>query len=174
MAEDVKRREDKMEAAENLISRSGLAHSMQVRRPQKKPCFLAKNFIFDLTRQDLLAEYILLEDFFMSQNIGKAIQASSARAASSSPDDFGVGGTTSEVDGGDPTTSVLLDDVFFLLKKCVQRAVGGHNVDGVCAVINNACGILEQDFCGMLQSQVSGREEQGIALMCVIKILWFK
>lgn len=54
----------------------------------------------------------------------------------------------------DLTASLMLDDVFFLLKKCVQRAVAGHNVDGVCAVLNNACGILEQDFCGMLHGQV--------------------
>lgn len=29
-----------------------------------------------------------------------------------------------------------------------------HNVDGVCAVVNNACGLLEQDFCGQLQTQL--------------------
>ena len=40
--------------------------------------------------------------------------------------------------------SAMLDDVFFLLRKCIARAVSGHNVDGVCAVVNNACGILEQ------------------------------
>ena len=48
----------------------------------------------------------------------------------------------------------LMDDAFFILKKCISRAISGQNVDGVCAVVNNACGILEQDFCGLLQSQL--------------------
>ena len=85
----------------------------------------------------------MLEDYFMSQNVGKAIQHSSSRLDEGDADM-----------GGDPGSSLLLDDVFFLLKKCVQRAIGGQNVDGVCAVVNNACRILEQDFCGTLQSQV--------------------
>ncbi len=87
----------------------------------------------------------MLEDYFMSQNVGKAIQHSLSR--------LDEGEADMDV-GGDPGSSLLLDDVFFLLKKCVQRAIGGQNVDGVCAVVNNACRILEQDFCGTLQSQV--------------------
>jgi hypothetical protein len=54
----------------------------------------------------------------------------------------------------DQLTSVMLDDVFFILKKCIQRSISGQNVDGVCAVVNNACRICEQDFCGLLQNQL--------------------
>eukprot|EP00095_Tigriopus_kingsejongensis_P011780 maker-scaffold119_size336447-snap-gene-1.16 protein:Tk11780 transcript:maker-scaffold119_size336447-snap-gene-1.16-mRNA-1 annotation:"conserved oligomeric golgi complex subunit 4" len=88
--------------------------------------------------QVLLSDYILLEDYFMSQNIQKAM---------SSPE-VGLSSLSGEL------VSPMLDDVFFLVKKCVQRAISGQNVDGVCAVVNNACGILEQDFCGLLQGQL--------------------
>ena len=51
-------------------------------------------------------------------------------------------------------TSLMLDDVFFIVKKCVRRAMSSHSIDGVCAVANNACTILETDFCGLLQTQL--------------------
>ena len=78
-----------------------------------------------LAAQDLLADYILLEDYYMSANIKKAME-----------------NDTAIVEGH--VTSVMLDDVFFLLKKCIQRSIAGSSVDGVCAVVNNACGVLEQ------------------------------
>ena len=50
------------------------------------------------------------------------------------------------------TDSILLDDIFFIVKKCVSRSISSHNIDGVCAVANNASTILEADFCaGLLQ-----------------------
>ena len=98
-------RQEKMTALDGLWTKSRLCHTMQ----------------------DLLADYILFEDYFMAQNIRKAMESDSEE---------------------------MLDDVFFLAKKCVQRSIAGQNVDGVCAVINNACGILEQDVCGLFSSQL--------------------
>lgn len=46
-------------------------------------------------------------------------------------------------------TSVT-DDVFFIVKKCIKRSLVSQSVDGVCAVINNACGILESDLAELL------------------------
>ena len=51
-------------------------------------------------------------------------------------------------------TSLMLDDVFFIVKKCVRRAKSSQSIDGICAVANNACTILETDFCGLLQTQL--------------------
>lgn len=45
----------------------------------------------------------------------------------------------------------MLDDVFFIVKKCVRRALTSNSIDGACAVANNACTILETEFCGLLQ-----------------------
>ena len=47
----------------------------------------------------------------------------------------------------DQKTTSMLDDVFFILKKCIKRSVSSNSVDGICAVINNACTLLESDFC---------------------------
>ncbi len=111
--QDEATKKSKLSSMEDLLLRSGLCHSMQ----------------------DLLADYILLEDYFVSANVKKAMENDVALA-------------------DNQLTSLMLDDVFFLLKKCISRAITGQNVDGVCAVVNNACGILEQDFCGLLQSRV--------------------
>lgn len=46
--------------------------------------------------------------------------------------------------------SSMTDDVFFIVKKCIKRSLSSQSVDGVCAVINNACGILESDFADLL------------------------
>lgn len=109
----------KLSELDRLLSHSGLCHSMQ----------------------DLLAEYILFEDYFMSQNIKKAMEHESTKDLDLHGDEVA-------------SSSMMLDDVFFILKKCIQRAISGHNVDGVCAVVNNACGILEQDFLALLQGQI--------------------
>ena len=48
----------------------------------------------------------------------------------------------------------LLDDVFFIVKQCVNRAAGCGNLDGLCAVANNACTILDTEFSSVLLSQL--------------------
>ena len=108
-------RSEQKSAVEKMLLNSGVCHALQ----------------------NLLSDYILLEDYFMTENIKKAMSA----ASSDTPEP-------------DQLSSPMLDDVFFLLKKCVGRAISGQNVDGVCAVVNNAVGILEQDFCGLLQGQL--------------------
>jgi hypothetical protein len=50
--------------------------------------------------------------------------------------------------------SSMTDDVFFIVKKCIKRSLASESVDGVCAVINNACGILESDFADLLLGQL--------------------
>jgi len=40
------------------------------------------------------------------------------------------------------------------VKKCISRATGSQNVDCICAVINNACTLLESDFHRVLQETV--------------------
>jgi len=50
--------------------------------------------------------------------------------------------------------SSMTDDVFFIVKKCIKRSLASRSVDGICAVINNACGILESDFADLLLNQL--------------------
>ena len=120
--------------------------------------------------QELMSQYILLEDYFMTENIRKAIQhhrqtnkttTDSATTPSLTPSASALSLAAPTTTMGDEdfghsyTDSILLDDIFYIVKKCVSRAISSHNIDGVCAVANNASTILETDFCyGLLQSQL--------------------
>lgn len=60
------------------------------------------------------------------------------------------------MDQADPslTTSSMVDDAFFIVKKCVRRALSSSSVDGVCAMLNHANSVLEQDFREILYSKL--------------------
>jgi len=89
-----------------------------------------------LTRcaQESLGEYIALEQHFMAENVKLALSLDSMEQ--------------------DQLTTSMLDDVFFIVKKCINRATGSQNVDCICAVINNACTLLESDFYRVFQDTV--------------------
>jgi len=84
--------------------------------------------------QESLGDYIALEQYFMSENVKLAISLDSSEQ--------------------DQLTTSMLDDVFFIVKKCVGRAVSSQNVDCICAVLNNACTLLESDFLKIFQETV--------------------
>ena len=48
----------------------------------------------------------------------------------------------------------MVDDAFFIIKKCVRRALSSSSVDGVCAMLNHANSVLEQDFREILYSKL--------------------
>ena len=89
--------------------------------------------------QILLGQYIQLEQFFMAQSIQKAVEMDNLIQA--------TGAETYVL-------SSVTDDVFFIVKKCVKRSLTSQSVDGVCAIINIACGILESDFAELLLNQL--------------------
>eukprot|EP00092_Neocalanus_flemingeri_P002605 GFUD01002792.1.p1 GENE.GFUD01002792.1~~GFUD01002792.1.p1 ORF type:complete len:401 (+),score=143.44 GFUD01002792.1:554-1756(+) len=84
--------------------------------------------------QESLGEYIALEQYFMAENVKLALSLDSMEQ--------------------DQLTTSMLDDVFFIVKKCINRATGSQNVDCICAVINNACTLLESDFLRVFQDIV--------------------
>lgn len=90
----------------------------------------------DLCRrmQELLGDYLHLERYYMQQSVNKAVA----------------------MDALDPSsqTSSMVDDVFFIVRKCIRRAASSQSIDGVCAVINNACGALETEMCSALRQQL--------------------
>ncbi len=115
-------RSDKKSVMEKKILASGLCQSIQ----------------------EILSEYILLEDYYMKQNIRKATDQH-VHTLNTISDGSNQDGDNSEK---------LLDEVFFIVKQCISRATGCGNVDGLCAVANNAASILEADFAGLLQNQL--------------------
>lgn len=43
-------------------------------------------------------------------------------------------------------SSSMVDDVFYIVKKCISRALTSNSSDCVCAMINHATSVLETDF----------------------------
>ncbi|KAJ9583264.1 hypothetical protein L9F63_022397, partial [Diploptera punctata] len=84
--------------------------------------------------QELLSSYLLLEKYFMEESVRKAVAMDTIDETSH--------------------TSSMVDDIYFIVRKCVRRACTTGSVDGVCAVINNACTVLETDFCQVLKQQL--------------------
>ncbi|OWR49834.1 putative oligomeric Golgi complex subunit 4 like protein [Danaus plexippus plexippus] len=77
-----------------------------------------------LTAQEHLAHYLELERYFLEESVNKAMKLSAA-----SCDDPG---------------SSLVDDVFYITRKVIRRAISTGSVDGMCAVMNEAGAQLER------------------------------
>ncbi|XP_058819373.1 conserved oligomeric Golgi complex subunit 4 [Topomyia yanbarensis] len=84
--------------------------------------------------QEVLGTYLLFERYFMEESVLKAI-------------------ALDNIETGQQCSS-MLDDVFFIIRKCIRRSNGTQSLDGVCAVINNAASCLEQDFMNALKSPI--------------------
>uniref|UniRef100_A0AAF5PWE5 Conserved oligomeric Golgi complex subunit 4 n=2 Tax=Wuchereria bancrofti TaxID=6293 RepID=A0AAF5PWE5_WUCBA len=76
--------------------------------------------------QELLGQYVLMEQFYMTESVAKAM--------------------TMDLKEVDSLTSSMLDDVFFIIRKCVRRSLSSSSVDCTCAVLNNGVTALEADF----------------------------
>ncbi|KAG1692940.1 Conserved oligomeric Golgi complex subunit 4 [Nymphon striatum] len=84
--------------------------------------------------QEVLGTYILMEEYFMRESVNKAISL--------------------DISDEGMLTSSMVDDIFYLLKKCLRRAMTSASVDGVCAILNHARTELESDYWDILNSQI--------------------
>eukprot|EP01113_Clastostelium_recurvatum_P041791 TRINITY_DN6696_c0_g1_i1.p1 TRINITY_DN6696_c0_g1~~TRINITY_DN6696_c0_g1_i1.p1 ORF type:complete len:751 (-),score=209.79 TRINITY_DN6696_c0_g1_i1:29-2281(-) len=81
--------------------------------------------------QELLGQYVLLEEYFMVESVDKAIKMDETQ--------------------GDSQTSSMVDYVFFVLQKSTSRAVDSASMGAVCAVINHTNTCLNRDYKEVLQ-----------------------
>jgi hypothetical protein len=81
--------------------------------------------------QEIVNKYILIEDYFMRESLSKAVAMDTCNP--------------------DGCTSSMADDIFFVLQKCTRRAFSSGNVDGACAVLNNASSLLLTEYRNQLQ-----------------------
>uniref|UniRef100_U5EZ33 Conserved oligomeric Golgi complex subunit 4 n=1 Tax=Corethrella appendiculata TaxID=1370023 RepID=U5EZ33_9DIPT len=95
----------------------------------------------NMQMQELLGTYLLFERYFMEESVLKAI-------------------AMDNLETGQQCSS-MLDDVFFIIRKCIRRSNGTHSLDGICAVINNAASCLEQDFVNALKSPLKSGYPSG-------------
>ncbi|KAG9336937.1 hypothetical protein JZ751_029952 [Albula glossodonta] len=51
-------------------------------------------------------------------------------------------------------TSSMVDDCFYIVKKCISRALSSSSIDCLCAMINHATSVLESDFREVLYNKL--------------------
>ncbi|XP_014667760.1 PREDICTED: conserved oligomeric Golgi complex subunit 4-like [Priapulus caudatus] len=92
--------------------------------------------------QELLGRYVSLEEYFMRESVAKAV-------AMDAPDDDG-------------RTSSVVDDVFFVVSKCVRRAASSGAVDVVCALLNLARAVVETEYGDVLRARLRAGFPSGL------------
>uniref|UniRef100_A0A182IKX9 Conserved oligomeric Golgi complex subunit 4 n=1 Tax=Anopheles atroparvus TaxID=41427 RepID=A0A182IKX9_ANOAO len=115
----------------NDLEKSSLSPEVKQERLAQLNTLLQKSRL-NTQMQELLSTYLLFERYFMEESVLKAI------------------GLDKLEDG--QQCSSMLDDVFFIVRKCIRRSNGTQSLDGVCAVINNAASCLEEDFLKALKA----------------------
>lgn len=91
--------------------------------------------------QELLSTYLMFERYFMEESVIKGIALDAYEAGQ--------------------LTSSMVDDVFFIVRKCIRRSIGTQSIDGICAVINNGASCLEQEFLNALKSPLKSGYPSG-------------
>ncbi|CAI8615801.1 unnamed protein product [Vicia faba] len=89
---------------------------------------------FSKVAQDLTGFYVILEGFFMVENVRKAIM----------------------IDEHDPDslTTSMVDDVFYVLQSCLRRAISTSNISSVVAVLSGASSLLNNEYHEALQQKI--------------------
>ncbi|XP_072515891.1 conserved oligomeric Golgi complex subunit 4 [Salminus brasiliensis] len=87
---------------------------------------LLKDCQLSRTMQELIGYYIPMEEYYMRETVNKAVAMDTAEVGQLS--------------------SSMVDDVFYIVKKCISRALTSGSSDCVCAMINHATSVLETDF----------------------------
>ncbi|KAI9076792.1 hypothetical protein K1719_041208 [Acacia pycnantha] len=89
---------------------------------------------FSKVVQDLTGFYVILEGFFMVENVRKAI-----RIDEQVPDSL---------------TTSMVDDVFYVLQSCLRRAISTSNINSVVAVLSGASSLLSNEYHDALQHKM--------------------
>ncbi|XP_047175736.1 conserved oligomeric Golgi complex subunit 4-like [Vigna umbellata] len=89
---------------------------------------------FSKVAQDLTGFYVILEGFFMLENVRKAI-----RIDEHVPDSL---------------TTSMVDDVFYVLQSCLRRAISTSNISSVVAVLSGASSLLGNEYNEALQQKI--------------------
>jgi hypothetical protein len=95
---------------------------------------LIRTGTFSRTVQELSMHYIILEEYFMAENVKKAIKI----------DEYIV----------DALTTSMVDDVFYVLQQCTRRAISTLNLQSVLATVNNAVNLLNNEYIEALRRKL--------------------
>ncbi|XP_041850252.1 conserved oligomeric Golgi complex subunit 4 [Melanotaenia boesemani] len=95
---------------------------------------LLKHCALSRAMQELIGYYIPMEEYYMRESVNKAVAM----------DTYEKG----------QLTSSMVDDCFYIVKKCISRALSSSSIDCLCAMINHANSVLESDFREVLYNKL--------------------
>ncbi|XP_071496788.1 conserved oligomeric Golgi complex subunit 4-like [Diadema antillarum] len=95
---------------------------------QLRECALSRRM------QEIIGNYIVMEEYFMRETVMKAVNMDS-------------------IEPGTHTSS-MVDDIFFILKKCTRRAMSSGSVDCACAMLNHTSTLLGSDYRDVLYGKL--------------------
>ncbi|KAM6430718.1 conserved oligomeric Golgi complex subunit 4 isoform 1-T1 [Liasis olivaceus] len=87
---------------------------------------LLNNCFLSCAMQELIGYYITMEEYFMRETVNKAVAMDTCEKGQQ--------------------TSSMVDDVFYIVKKCIGRALSSSSIDCLCAMINHSITELESEF----------------------------
>lgn len=93
-----------------------------------------KSGTFSKVVQDITGFYVILEEFFMVENVRKAIKI--------------------DEHVPDSLTTSMVDDVFYVLQSCCRRAISTSNINSVVAVLSGAVNLLCNEYLEALQQKM--------------------
>lgn len=89
------------------------------------------------TMQEVMGHYVLMEEYFMRISVAKA------ESLDSIDEDLAQ------------ATSSMVDDVFFIIKKCLRRALSSGSADVTCAMLNHTSTILDEEYRDILKARLN-------------------
>ncbi|XP_008459829.2 conserved oligomeric Golgi complex subunit 4 [Cucumis melo] len=89
---------------------------------------------FSKAIQDITGFYVILEGFFMVENVRKAIKIDEPVP--------------------DSLTTSMVDDVFYVLQSCLRRAISTSNISSLIAVLSGASSLLSNEYQEALQQKM--------------------
>ncbi|CAH9142781.1 unnamed protein product [Cuscuta epithymum] len=110
--------------------------------PRATKAFRSGNF--SKVVQDITGYYVILEGYFMVENVRKAIKI--------------------DEHVFDSLTTSMVDDVFYVLQSCCQRSISTSNINSVIAVLSSAVSLLGGEYNEALQQKIRGESNLGAKL----------
>ncbi|XP_075045509.1 conserved oligomeric Golgi complex subunit 4 [Mixophyes fleayi] len=87
---------------------------------------LLKHCLLSRSMQEVIGYYITMEEYYMRESVNKAVAMDACERGQ--------------------LTSSVVDDVFYIAKKCIGRALSSSSIDCLCAMINLSTTMMDSDF----------------------------
>lgn len=91
--------------------------------------------------QEVGGIYVMLEQYYLNESAKKAILMDQV-----------------DMDSTSCVMSSMLDDIFFIIKKCTKRATSTKSNEVFCAIINHCVTLLESTFCQFLEEKLRNQQ----------------